>query len=137
MNTRPITHYEAAGAEEIVSTTDQRKIFGAATSQHSSSAARFAAALNRSIDRELLEQMIDDPAPHVAELVAARLAGMDKHERLLIMWAKSDDPGRDGDRPMEAEGVAVVRHITKSNVENLTVDQCLALVRQALAKKQS
>lgn len=137
MSIRHITHYEAAEAEEVASTTNSNKIYIAATSQHSCSAVRFAAALNRSIDRVLLEQMVSDQAPHVAELVAARLAGMDKHERLLTMWAKSDDPHRDGDRPMEAEGVAVVRHITKSNVKNLTVNQCLALVRQALAKKQS
>lgn len=137
MNSRPITHYDASTAADVAVTTEWNTLFNAATSQHASSVVRFAAALNRGISRDLLEQLVDDPAPHVAELVAARLQGMDKLERLIIGWALARDEGRNPENPMDPESIEVVRHITKKNVENPSVTNCMAMVRQALAKKNS
>lgn len=135
MSTQPITHEDTVGAALITVTKDRMLMRRAATSPHSSSVTRFAVAMNEGIDRGLLVGLLNDPAPHVAELAAARLAGMDSMERMLLRRAKSDAPNPVADRFMDAEGAAVVRHLTGHQIEILTVSQADALIRHTLARK--
>lgn len=129
----PISRSDIAEAHSVLGTSNRFSLLQSAQPEKNA-AVRVAAAMNLHTDYEELQTLSVDPEPLIADIAKGRLEELEHLVKLYRMWA-ADNPCRadaDSSKPMDALGMAALRHMTGSNAERLTVAECIDLVRKTI-----
>lgn len=129
----PISRSDIAEARNVLGISNRFSLHQCAQPEKNA-AVRVAAAMNPHTDYEELQTLASDPEPLIAGIAVGRLEELDHLVKLYRMWAtdSSYEADVDSGKPMDALGMAALRHLTGSNAENLTVAECIDLARKAV-----
>lgn len=128
----PISRSDIAEARSVLGISNRFSLQQCSQSEKNA-AVRVAAAMNPHADYEELQTLASDPEPLIADIAKGRLEELDHLVKLYRMWA-TDAPVKsdvNSSEPMDALGMAALRHLTGSNAENLTVAECIHLARKS------